>query len=314
MQRLLKLLSVMLLAGFISHSYASQAHSINPRILKGKCRSLVIKYFCDINRNDTLVQWERCYYIDYDSLTYDRKGNLLSACGFDSDWKTHKSIFEYDSLSNRTSTKSYDSSGSLANHTKFKYKLDDQGHVVEEISDESFSVPGDSILNRMLNTGKSKYDKNGHKTELCLSAANGKVASTIAYKYNEKNQLIEENSIISGTSITNTDYYEYDEHGNRTLWEHYNKGKLSSRNLSKYDDRNNLIEHIAFDGRDGQLLFAFRSGLKYDQNNNQTEVNFYNEKGDLLSQISYSYRYDNQGNWIECITRGQKIVRKIEYF
>lgn len=311
---------IFLLISFITSFNALGQDRINPRTLKEKCKSLTIRIYCNIKNDDKPVIWQRCYYDDCDSLLFDQKGNVLKSFGFDENWNIRKAEFEYDSLSNRISTKSYDSSGKLLNHTEFKYKFDDKGHIVEEISDESFFVPGDSFLNRMVNTGKSKYDENGNKTELCLIIANGKVTSTVAYKYNENNQLIEESSIISGTSIINTEYYEYDKHGNRTLWEHYNRGKLYSRNLSKYDDRNNLIEHVEYERRDGQLMFVFKSTIEYDESNNQTKVNTSNEKDELLLSVNYRYQYDQKENWTECAlddTRNipvRKIVRKIEYY
>jgi hypothetical protein len=67
-------------------------------------------------------------------------------------------------------------------------------------------------------------------------------------------------------------------------------------------------------------MFLFKSKLKYDENNNQTEVSTYNEKENLVTMETYSYAYDQQGNWIECIGCDQKkkptlkMVRKIDYY
>jgi hypothetical protein len=167
---------------------------------------------------------------------------------------------------------------------------------------------------------KTKYDESGNRTEYCLIDANGKELSKVSYIYNGKNQIIEENSIITGNSNINTEYYEYDEHGNRTLWDHYNRGKLYSRNLTKYDERNNLTEYIEYGVRDGQLIFVFKTIIEYDDNNNQTKVNTYNEKSDLIAVQTYSYKYDHQGNWNECVGYDQKqkptlkMIRKIDYY
>jgi hypothetical protein len=241
----------------------------------------------------------------------------LKSFGFDEEWNIRITEFEYDSLSNRISLKSYDSTGKLLNHTKDNYKYDNKNRIIEESSTST----GDAIVNKYrVGRAKIKYDEFGNKTEYCLIDANGKEGSKISYIYNEKNQIIEESSTIPGTSIINTEYYEYDEHGNRSLWEHYNRGKLISRNLTKYDDRNNRIEYVDYNVRNGQLKFEFKSTIEYDESNNQTKVRTFNEKDELLSTVNYKYQYDQKGNWTECVsydTRnnpGQKILRKIDYY
>ena len=311
------LLTVILLVGFISNVYSSQANRIDSRALKEKCKSLTISVYCNIENYDKPGVWRKCYYDECDSLFFDQKGNVLKSFGFDEKWNIRRTEFEYDNLSNRINTKSYDSTGKLLNHTKGNYKYDNKDRIIEESSTST----GDAIVTKYhVDRAKIKYDELGNKTEYCLIDANGKELSKISYRYNEKNQITEESHIITGTSIINTDYYEYDERGNRTLWEHYTRGKLYSRNLTKYDDRNNLIEYVEYENRDGQLKFLFKSTLKYDENNNQTEVNTYNEKGDSIAVGTYNYKYDHQGNWIECIGFNQqkkptlKIVRKIDYY
>lgn len=316
MQRIYSLIVAMLLCGFFSDSYSSEAHRINPHILKEKCKSLVIKCFCNINSRDSVVTWERCYYDDYDSLVYDRKGNVLSTCSFDFDWKTHKSIFEYDSLSNRIRSKSYDSKHILQNYSRDTYKYDIKGHILEVKEIET----GEAIANNYMEFSiKYKYDENGNQVECCLIDPKA-ISSKSIYKFNENNKVIEEIHFSSAGKVWNWDRYDYDNHGNRILWEQYNsEDKLTSRIKQKYDNSNNLIDNEEYELTDGKLQFAFRSKLKYDRNNNQIEVNTYNEKGDLASTLSFSYIYDNQGNWTECFEYykdkpTKKIVRKIEYF
>lgn len=311
------LLIVILLVGFVSNVYSSQANRINPRTLKEKCKSLTIRIYCNIENDDKPFIWRKCYYDECDSLLFDQKGNVLKSFGFDEKWNILRTEFEYDNLSNRISLKSYDSTGKLLNHTKETFMYDHKGRIIGESSTST----GDGLVNKYhVIRSKSKYDEDGNRTEYCLIDANGKESSKTSYIYDEKKQITEESNIISGTSIINTEYYEYDEHGNRTLWEHYNRGKLYSRNLTKYDDRNNMIEYVEYDRRDGQLMFVFKSTIEYDESNNQTKVSTYNEKDELLSSVNYRYQYDQKGNWTECVLYntkkipGRKIVRKIEYY
>jgi len=67
-------------------------------------------------------------------------------------------------------------------------------------------------------------------------------------------------------------------------------GKLESKYISKYDDKNNLIEEV-----------------KYNQN------------GEIIETKSFNYKYDQKDNWIEKIEYKNAIPqilkeREIEYY
>lgn len=302
---------------FSFNAYSSNFFVINASIVKGKYKSLVVKSYCDMNQKDTLIQWERCYYDDYDSILCDTRGNALASYKFDANWEVHSTFFEYDNLSNRISLKSIDSNGKVLNYTKSSYKFDHKGRIIEETDT---SIVDGIVNNPIVIKGKAIYDENGNKTEDQLIDAKGALTSKNEYKYNESHKVVEETQLSGEGKIWVRAVFGLDDRGNRNSWERYDvHGNLTSRIIKEYDKNNNLTEQTEYEGRDGQMKFLFRATLKYDQDNNQTEVSYYNEKGDLISQVFYFYKYDSHRNWIECTggdskSPGKKIVRKIEYY
>lgn len=308
---------IFLLISFVTGFNALGQDRINPRSLKEKCKSLTIRIYCIIENYDNPGIWRKCYYDDCDSLFFDQKGNVLKSFSFDENWKKQKAEFEYDNLSNRIRSKSYDSNGKLLNHSEFKYKYDHKGHIIED----QWTETGSAIVNNSREFKiTSKYDESGNKTESRIINANGEVSSKNIYKYNDNNQLIEESFVFPENIESQKEVYRYDILGNRALQEHYNKGKLYSKINWIYDSKHNLIEVTEYEKKGDELKFVSRSSFKYDDHGNQIEESTSNEKGELLSSVNYRYQYDQKGNWRECIfydtknIPGRKIVRKIEYY
>lgn len=316
MKKLAILFTCCLTIVFSIHISASDFFSINPRSVKGKYKSLVIKSYCDNDSTDTLVKWERCYFDDYDSITCDTKGNILSSFKFDSNWQMDSAFFEYDNLSNRICDKSYNSKGKLLNYTRHFYKYDNKNRIIEEID----SSIVDGLTHVMVIKGQTLYDENGNKTEDYLVDEKGNITSREVYKYNNENKVVEQSELMNPNRVWNRQVYKYDSLGYTNLWEWYDQnGQVTSRIKRRCDKDNNLLELTEFQMKDGKMKFQYRTTLKYDEHNNQTEVNYFNEKGDLLSHQTFCYKYDDHGNWIECTGCSQKypskkIVRKIVYF
>lgn len=316
MRKFTVLITCCLIIIFSINSYASDLSSINPHTIKGKYKSLVIKSYCDVDNKDTLTKWERCYYDDYDSITCDTKGNILSSFKFDSNWQIHSTFNEYDSLSNKVCNKSYNSKGKLLNHTRYFYKYDHKNRIIEA-TDSSIV---DGLTNMVVIKGQTVYDINGNKTEDHLVDAKGNITSKEIYKYNKDNKIIEQTELMNQNEVWNRRVYKYDSLGCTDSWEWFDRnGKVTSRIKRRCDNNNNLLELTEYTIKEGQMQFQLRTTLKYDQHNNQSEVNCFNEKGDLLSHQTFCYKYDDHGNWIECTSYAQKhpikkTVRKIEYF
>lgn len=297
-------------------SYASDLFSINARIVKGKYKSMVIKSYCDIDNKDSITRWDRCDYDSYDSITCDTKGNIISSFKYDSNWEVHSMFIEYDGLSNRICSKSYNSKGKLLNHTKHFYKYDNKNRIIEEID----SSIVDGLTHVMVIKGQTLYDENGNKTEDHLVDEKGNITSREVYKYNNENKVIEKSELMNPNKVWNRQVYKYDSLGYTNLWEWYDKnGQVTSRINRRCDKDNNLLELMEFRHKDGNMKLQYRTTFKYDEHHNQTLVIYFNEKGDVLSRQIFCYKYDDHGNWIECTGCSQKYptkktVRKIDYF
>lgn len=90
--------------------------------------------------------------------------------------------------------------------------------------------------------------------------------------------------------------------------------KISYRTVKEFDTRKNLVKETYYDDEDkpyrivnktyndkNQLIRETRN----DDYQDADEISTYNEKGDIMqlrgknSEIIYTYKYDEYGNWIE---------------
>lgn len=307
---------VLILAGFVASLAVSGQKSINPRSLKGKCKSLTVRVYCDAENHNPSDVWRKCYYDDCDSLFFDNNGNILKSFSFDENWNVYLAEFEYDGHSNRIDFKSFDPNGKLLNHTVSAFKLDSLGRVVEETDNET----GSGVANKEKETkAVIKYDEKGNKTAYSLVDSTGQMSSMYIYKYNNNNNLTDESLVFPGDVEVSKNIYKCDERGNRTLSEYYNRGKLVSSTREKYDNQNNVVAREVIQRKGDQLQLQYRSIMRYNLLNDLISEQVFNEKGEVLSTVSYSYQYDDHENWIECIGYHQdhpdrKIVRRISYF
>ena len=144
----------------------------------------------------------------------------------------------------------------------------------------------DSLLWRLA----CRYDKDGNIVESCRYNDAGARESKKLYVYDEKGNVIKITS-FNGNNESTTSTHQYDENGNRT-------------EIREYDENVDLIKRTVY--------FYNDSGLR-------SESHVYNDKNILDKRLSYDYRYDRKGNWIEKIEflndKAVKITeRQIEYF
>ncbi len=91
---------------------------------------------------------------------------------------------------------------------------------------------------------------------------------------------------------------------------------ITNRQGFKYDLNYNIIKKSWLNAEgypDEEML------IKYDKNNNTTEIDNYDSHGVLTSKYKYKYTFDESGNWITCtVYKDDKPKffkeRKIEYF
>ncbi len=169
----------------------------------------------------------------------------------------------------------------------------------------------------------------------------GKTNITRNNKYNENNQLIEENIVQYGEKLIKKYTYEknkiiiisYDangktsgakqirevaDNGNITKVSNYNSGDLISEIAFKYDKNGNETQALI-----NKEFFLKGVPLnevinKYDETNKIISTITNDENGVLLQEVKYTYEYDENNNWIKMIYyEDEKVVsiteRKIIY-
>lgn len=137
------------------------------------------------------------------------------------------------------------------------------------------------------------------------------------YKYNEDNQVIEEDGYESGVKYL----YKYNDKGFKVEFNNYYKGKLVQKIKFICDAEGNEIEKNSFEA-DGKLTYKEKNifkdrkiidskqydadgvlkysiNYKYDSNGNMTEFVFYDSFGKIDSK--QNYKYDNKGNMTELV-------------
>ena len=104
------------------------------------------------------------------------------------------------------------------------------------------------------------------------------------YKYDDKSNLIEDNSYYSDSSLNCKWTYKYDDKSNRieAIW-YKSDGSFYGKYINKYDDKSNLIEE-----------------------------NGYNADGSLEYKRIFKYEFDEKGNWIKKISFKNQIPENIK--
>jgi hypothetical protein len=167
---------------------------------------------------------------------------------------------------------------------------------------------------QVIHIEKYSYDAHGNKTE--YSRFQGNTDTQADYqkisKYNEANQLVEENGYDGVEHFSNT--YQYDENGdmadirytknnvlsekriftrngNTTLVTVYNpSGAVTSKLVLRYDDRKNLVEEAVYGVNQSELE---KKTYNYDENENLKEEAKY--KQDKIT-LKTTYDYNASGN------------------
>lgn len=138
------------------------------------------------------------------------------------------------------------------------------------------------------------FNAQGYKMSYTAHESDGKISSKILYKYDDKNNLIEEETYY-GDELSSRELYKYDDKDNlieKTTLDP--EGKLTLRQLYKNNDRGNIIEERHHNNED--VLYN-KIVFEYDQKNNVTEENHYD--ADDLHCRKFKYKYDDAGNRIE---------------
>ncbi len=162
------------------------------------------------------------------------------------------------------------------------YEYDSENNMIEVKTYDS--------ENNLTNIQSNKYDKNGNTIEMISKSPKSDKGWKYIYKYNSDNKKIEQ--------------YRYKP-----------DGSLKDRRTYNYDKKGNEFEQ--FQHKPDGTIMKFVS--EYDEMNNLTIQNWFNEQGEQTHQTSFEYVYDQQGNWITKKRSSNKVLklvweRKIEYY
>lgn len=192
--------------------------------------------------------------------TYDKSGNVESD-RYKGSAKPEIPSFEYDQN---------------GNFSKIIYDSENEKSEVVFEYDQQQNIIGRSVYTEGILEEKAvwEYDKNGNKTirDLYRYSSNGDFDAklTIQYEYDRKGRIIA-NYRFANDTITY-----------KSLFEYKKKGK----------------EKIAFIYLHGEE-FSYKEATVYNKKYDIIAEKKYHQSGKLNYQITYTYKYDSQGNWIE---------------
>lgn len=191
---------------------------------------------------------------------------------------------------------------------------------------------------------KTFYERNekGDALKAMQKNSSDEVKSYWTYKYDSDNNMIEVKTYDSKNNLTNIQSNKYDEKGNNIemllknplndkVWKYvyrYNSdnqkieqfrykpdGSLKDRRTYTYNEKGNEFEE--FQHKPDGTIMKFVS--EYDEMDNLTIQNWFNEQGEQTHQTSFEYVYDKNGNWITKKRSSNGVLklvweRKIEYY
>lgn len=157
------------------------------------------------------------------------------------------------------------------------------------------------------------FNEKGNITEEQFAIHGGsKHKST--YRFNRNNSKIEEFSYIDDSLFYKT-IYIYNEKGDSLKKDLYSTmDSLISKSIISYDNAMNLMEFIIYNA-DGSLNTKIK--YKYDKKGNKIEEQKFDSNGNPFQKVtfeydindnvikngdySYTYKFDNQNNWVQKI-------------
>ena len=202
-------------------------------------------------------------------------------------------ILVFDENSNVTHQEMYKADGSLKWKLGWGHVYDDQGR---ETKTYFYNAEG-----TLTNTGVSVYDNKGRRTETTQINPNGSINHIQAFFYDENGNNVREAHRNENGSPRNAITRRYDANG-RVTEEIFidSNGALHHRNVLTYDARGNQTNWTLFKS-DGTVV-QMRRSLSYDNQGNVKEVIIYGPDDSVISKESFTFAFDQRGNWIKRTT------------
>jgi hypothetical protein len=219
-----------------------------------------------------------------------------------------KTTFKYNDLGNFFEANTFNDDGVLSG--KIINKFDSYANIIEQ---SVYKSDGSLFLKYLC-----KYDNKGTIIEMNEFNSNGNLETKSTYNYNQSGNLIEEiKEIKDNNEVKICRYtYKYDLNGNiaeeRIIFDDSPQIKVvPTIRLYKYDIRGNKIEVSHIDFKTSDIIHKKIS--KYDDKNNLIEESTYDRKGSLIDSYSYIYNYDSYDNWVKKIEFKNNIPKFITF-
>ncbi|WP_188463998.1 RHS repeat domain-containing protein [Bizionia arctica] len=144
--------------------------------------------------------------------------------------------------------------------------------------------------NKLTKIQSNKYDEIGNNIEMLLKNPDSKNGWKYIYNYNFDNKKIEQYRYKPDGSLKDRRTYAFDNDGNENVEIKFNSDGTYIKFVSEYDEMNNL-----------------------------TVQNWFNEQDEETHQTSFEYVYDENGNWITKKRSSKGVLsmvweRMIEYY
>ena len=194
-------------------------------------------------------------------------------------------------------------------------------YKIKSITEKSFGYSfGEPEQNGSMKT-IAKYDVNGNKIYVWENTCE------TYYTFDSKNRIIEMKLIISPMTapnkITKQELYKYDNKNNLLEQIELVDGKEKSKNIYQYDGKNKKIEYIMYwlGVMSDKRVYKYNDKglcteeIKYEKDGTNTSF-YFDDKGNKLSDgvNNYKYEYDSQANIVETrVTYPSNLSRSIMY-
>jgi YD repeat-containing protein len=183
--------------------------------------------------------------------------------------------------------------------------------------DRKGNLKGESMyLNTEYIQVKNLYEYDDQNRKIAETRySKDKLIYKTTFGYDGQNLIKKETTGPTG-AIEYREKRSYDKKGN--LLEKYvidSNDKSMTHEAYKYDAQGNMTEWISTVNNIPEMQMSY----KYDSHNNITAMKTKNGKGETIDDRTYTYEYDNNGNWIKktVSVNGDLFTiaeRKIEYF
>jgi antitoxin component YwqK of YwqJK toxin-antitoxin module len=204
------------------------------------------------------------------------KKELILKSSLQDHLEEHEFLYTHTVFSPSGKTESeihYDSAGKIVQEYKFSYN--EQGRLVEEMMTEEDGFVADHK--------KYDYEQSRIAREYRYYADGS--FDTIAYEYNEKDQVVKKTTIDPDGETENTEEFAYS--GDHVS--HYvmldNEGEVVSEIKTEYDDKGNPVEIVEFDRVEGTTL---RREISYYPSGNKKEALTWSEDDELIEKVVLS--------------------------